>query len=169
MLTNLPKIFDKHRICIICEGNEEYAYLSRLNDLKVWNEQYQDIKHKINDFHGIAYAANEVVMYGNPCTMQIITKHWTTENLKSPAKSVNASLIREYTGVDHYKGRADQIRLVMEAVTAENYTEMKQRVMALKDDDTVIGSSNFGRYLNWFESKDSGWIEKINTVLEESA
>ena len=40
MLTNLPKIFDKHRICIICEGNEEYAYLSRLNDLKVWNEQY---------------------------------------------------------------------------------------------------------------------------------
>lgn len=212
MLTNLPKIFDKHRICIICEGNEEYAYLSRLNDLKVWNEQYgfsfinaggngniparyqdryqngsdelvlvfcdtekkpheqyQDIKHKINDFHGMAYAANEVVMYGNPCTLQIITKHWTTENLKSPAKAVNASLIREYTGVDHYKGRADQIRQVMEAVTAENYTEMKQRVMALKDDDTVIGSSNFGRYLNWFESKDSGWIEKINTVLEESA
>lgn len=42
-------------------------------------------------------------------------------------------------------------------------------MMALKDDDTVIGSSNFGRYLNWFESKDSGWIEKINTVLEESA
>ena len=105
MLTNLPKIFDKHRICIICEGNEEYAYLSRLNDLKVWNEQYgfsfinaggngniparyqdryqngsdelvlvfcdtekkpheqyQDIKHKINDFHGMSYAANEVVI-----------------------------------------------------------------------------------------------------------
>ena len=65
----LIEFLDNHKICIICEGNEEY----------------EDIKRKINVFHGVA-GANEVVMFGNPCTMQIISKHWTDENLKSPAK-----------------------------------------------------------------------------------
>lgn len=40
MPNKMPKFFDKHKICIICEGNEEYQYLKRLKDLKVWNEQY---------------------------------------------------------------------------------------------------------------------------------
>lgn len=31
---------NNHKICIICEGNEEYEYLNRLKNLKVWNEQY---------------------------------------------------------------------------------------------------------------------------------
>ena len=50
------------------------------------HEQYKDIKQKINLFHGINHAAQEVIIFGNPCTMQIITKHWTEMNLKSPAK-----------------------------------------------------------------------------------
>lgn len=40
MQNKLPKFFDNHKICIICEGNEEYEYLNRLKNLKVWNEQY---------------------------------------------------------------------------------------------------------------------------------
>lgn len=40
MSNKLPKISNKHKICIICEGNEEYEYLERLKDLKVWNDQY---------------------------------------------------------------------------------------------------------------------------------
>ena len=40
MTNKLPKFLDKHKICIICEGNEEYEYLNRLKELKVWNEQY---------------------------------------------------------------------------------------------------------------------------------
>ena len=118
MLNKMPKFFDKHKICIICEGNEEYQYLKRLKDLKVWNEQYdislvnaggngniparyqdryqngadelvlafcdkekkpheqyEDIKRKINEFHGVDNAAKEVIIFGNPCTMQIISKH----------------------------------------------------------------------------------------------
>lgn len=59
------------------------------------HEQYEDIKRKINEFHGVDNAADEVIMFGNPCTMQIISKHWTDENLKSPAKPVNAPLIKK--------------------------------------------------------------------------
>lgn len=209
MTNKFPKFLDKHKICVICEGNEEYEYLNRLKKLKVWKEQYEivlvnaggngniparyqdryqngsaelvlvfcdtekkpheqyiDIKRKINEFHGIDNAADEVIMFGNPCTMQIISKHWTDKNLKSPAKLANAPLIKEYTGVEHYKGRADQIEAVMKYVTSENYFDMRRRVNNLDLDELVTGSSNFGMFINWFESNDVAWIEKINKKLE---
>lgn len=209
MPNKLPKFFDKHRICIICEGNEEYEYLKRLKDLKVWNEQYdislvnaggngniparyqdryqngaeelvlvfcdtekksheqyEDIKRKINEFHGVDNAADEVMIFANPCTMQIISKHWTDENLKSPAKPVNAPLIKEFTGVENYKGRADQIKAVMECITVENYRDMSQRVSQFEKIDTVTGSSNFGRFMELLESSDNEWINEINNSLE---
>lgn len=209
MPNKLPKFFDKHKICIICEGNEEYEYLKRLEDLKVWNEQYdislvnaggngniparyqdryqngaselvlvfcdtekkpheqyEDIKRKINEFHGIDNASNEVIIFGNPCTMQIISKHWTDDKLKSPAKARNAPMIKEYTGVENYKGRSDQIKQIMKHITKDNYVVMRHRINKMELDDSVTGSSNFGKYLEWFESDDCGWIEKINTNLD---
>ena len=131
------------------------------------HEQYEDIKRKINEFHGVNNAANEVIIFGNPCTMQIISKHWIDEKLKSPAKLVNAPLIKEYTEVENYKGRADQIQEVMKHVTEKNYVDMCHRVSNLESDDSVIGSSNFGKFIKLFESNDSGWIEGINRKLEE--
>ena len=130
------------------------------------HEQYEDIKRKINVFHGVDNAADEVIMFGNPCTMQIISKHWTDENLKSPAKPVNVPLIKKYTGVENYKGRADQINEVMKYVTVENYKDMSRRVKDLDSDDSVTGSSNFGKFIKLFESVDSGWIEEINNRIE---
>lgn len=209
MNNKMPIFSDKHKICIICEGDEEYDYLERLNTLNVWNEQYdivldnadgngniparyqdryqngsyelvlifcdtekkpyeqyEDIKKKINVFHGIDNAADEVVIYGNPCTMQIIIEHWTDIRLKSPAKKVNAPLIKEHTGVENYKGRADQREEVMRHITIENYRDMCTRVSQMDDVDTNIGSSNFSRFMEFFESEDLGWIEKINGKLE---
>lgn len=209
MQNKLPKLFDKHKICVICEGNEEYEYLERLKTLKVWDaqyeiisdnaggngniparyqdsyqngsyelvlvfcdtekkpyEQYEDIKRKINEFHGVEVAADEVIMFGNPCTMQIIAKHWTEALIKTPAKLVNAPLIEEFTGVPNYKGRTDQIEAVMEHITAENYEQMRKRVCKLELQDTVTGSSNFGRFMELFESRDAKWIDRINDVLE---
>lgn len=209
MQNKLPKLFDKHKICVICEGNEEYEYLERLKALKVWDaqyeiipdnaggngnisaryqdsyqngsyelvlvfcdtekkpyKQYEDIKRKINEIHGVDTAADEVIMFGNPCTMQIISKHWTETIIKSPAKPVNAPLIEEFTGVKNYKGRADQIATVMEHVTAENYADMRDRTSALETRDTVVGSSNFGRFMELFGSSDTRWIDEINSMLE---
>lgn len=40
MPNKLPRFRDNHKICIICEGNEEYEYLNRLIALKVWSGQY---------------------------------------------------------------------------------------------------------------------------------
>lgn len=210
MQNKLPKLFDKHKICVICEGNEEYQYLNKLKSLNVWDsqyefildnaegngniparyqdkfqngsyelvlifcdtekkpyEQYKDIKKKIREFHGIGTKSYKVIMFANPCTMQIITKHWTDEIIKSPSKSVNASLIEKYTGVEKYKGKAEQIDAVMEHITAENYNDMRDRVHNTEKNDSVVGSTNFGIFMDYFESKDAGWIDVINKELEE--
>ena len=175
MPNKMPKFFDKHKICIMCEGNEEYQYLKRLKDLKVWNEQYDislvnaggngNIPARYQDRY--QNGADELVLvFGNPCTMQIISKHWTDENLKSPAKPVNAPLIKKYTDVENYKGRADQIEEIMKHVNKENYVEMSRRVESLELQDFITGSSNFGKFIKLFESVDSGWIEEINKHIE---
>lgn len=209
MASKLPAIPDKHKICIICEGNEEKAYLDRLNNLKVWNqqyeivldnacgngnipsryqdryqngsfelvlvfcdtekkpyEQYEDIKRKINEFHGVENASNEVIIFGNPCTMQIIIKHWTNENIKSPAKSVNAALIEKCTGVENYKGRDDQIKTIMQSISVENYRDMCKRIELLSNEDCLTGSSNFDRYMKLFSANTPDWMDEINRALE---
>lgn len=192
MQNRLPAFLNKCRVCIICEGDEEYDYLDRLSKIDVWNkaykvtldnaggngniparyqdryqngsydivlifcdtekkpyEQYEDIKQKINEFHGVAHAAEEVIVFGNPCTMQIIIEHWADVKLKTPAKKVNSEIIGKLTGVNNYKGRADQRSELMSQITAENYHTMSERVKKMKSDDTVIGGSNFDRLVDY--------------------
>lgn len=38
MKNRLPNFFSKYKVCIICEGGEEYDYLNRLN------EKYRNLK-----------------------------------------------------------------------------------------------------------------------------
>lgn len=210
MANKLPQIFMGSKICIICEGDEEFEYLERLISLDVWSkkycfqlenaegngniparyqdkfqngsydlvlvfcdtdkkpyEQYVDIKRKINEFHGVENAANHVVIYGNPCTMQIITLHWDDVVLGSHKKKKNAPIIFNLTGIEGYKGRADQRQKLFARITKENYQEMQERIKFLPSDDTVEGSTNFGKFIEYFSMDDSKWIQIINKVLEE--
>ena len=209
MKNKLPSVKNQTKICIICEGNEEYEYLERLKTLGVWNEnydislenaggngnvparyqdkyqngsydlvlmfcdtdrkpyeQYTDIKHRIDDFHGVEGAADEVLMYGNPCTMQIVIQHWKEICLKTSAKKMNAPIIEECTGVANYKAKKEQLDHLYEQVTKENYADMLERVKRLPMDDTVEGSSNFARFMECFGDEDIAWIDRINEVLE---
>ena len=36
----LPQIDHRHKVCVICEGDEEFAYFKRLKELAIWNEIY---------------------------------------------------------------------------------------------------------------------------------
>lgn len=40
-LRKLPIVLHKHKICIICEGDEEFDYQSCLKSLNVWNDNYE--------------------------------------------------------------------------------------------------------------------------------
>lgn len=129
-------------------------------------EQYVDIKRKINEFHGIENAADWIVIFGNPCTMQIIIEHWDDIVLSSNNKRKNAPVIFDLTGVEGYKGKREQRRELFSKITKENYWEMRERIKKLSDDDAIEGSTNFGRFLDYFSSDDSEWIQVINRFLD---
>ncbi|MDP4180470.1 MAG: hypothetical protein Q8942_05180 [Bacillota bacterium] len=207
MSKGLPTILQGKKICIICEGYEEYEYILKLIELKVWNSEYifypinaetngniparyQDayqsdsydivlifcdtdkkpyhdyelIKQKINNFHGNDVAADLVVIYGNPCTMQIIILHWDDIKLTSPGKHKSGIEIKRLLGIDKYKAREDQRQQLFANVTKDNYLLMKERVKKLLDDDTKVSSSNFGKFIRYFSGNDM-WIKEINDSL----
>lgn len=129
-------------------------------------EQYIDIKRKINEFHGVENAADQVVIYGNPCTMQIIIEHWDDVVLDSHKKKKNAPIIFDITGIEGYKGRADQRQELFSRITKENYQEMRERIKQLPSEDTTEGSTNFGRFIEYFTTDDIKWIQTINDILD---
>ncbi len=208
MKRRIPSLLHRTKICIICEGDEEYAYLNRLMELGIWDrhyeielvnaggngniparyqdkyqndthdlvlvfcdtdrkpyEQYEDIKRKINEFHGTEKAADEVVIFGNPCTMDIIIKHWTDIDLHSPAKKVNAPIIEECTGVGNYRARKDQIQEVMKHITIENYPLMKERILKRSSIDIEMNSTNFDKLTDRLEGSDDRWIIMIDKQI----
>lgn len=210
MGNRLPKIFTGSRICIICEGDEEYEYLEKLISLDVWckeycfqlenaggngniparyqdkyqngaydlvlvfcdtdrkpYEQYVDIKRRIDEFHGVENAADKIMIFGNPCTMQIIIEHWGDVRLCSNNKKKNAPVIYDLTGIEGYKGRKEQRRKLFSQITTENYQEMRERIKQIPWDDTVEGSTNFGRFLDYFSSDGDEWIKTINRIVDD--
>jgi hypothetical protein len=209
MSNRLPFIGNKHKICIICEGYEEYEYIKKLIELKVWNnqyevtpinaksngtimayyqgiyqngayeivfafcdtdrapyEQYKNITKKINDFHDKKNAAESVVIFGNPCTLQILILHWKDCILKSHNKHKNAPLIAQCTGVDGYKAKKEQRKKLLQKVNKDNYFLMKDRVANIDNRFDKIGSSNFIKLMRNLESENCGWISKLNAKLE---
>ena len=206
---SVPFIVETKKVCIICEGNEEYGYLCRLAELGVWNklysfelinaegngnvppryqdkfnsesydvvlvfcdtdkkpcEQYEDIKHKIDNIHGIPGVSNEVVIFGNPCTMQIIIEHWEDVRLTTQSKKKNAPLICQYTGIENYDAHKEQIEKLVSFVNEDNYKELLRRIENLPDDDKVVGSTNILKFFTCFSSNSSIWIDEINEKLE---
>lgn len=206
---SIPFIIDSKKVCIICEGNEEYAYFNRLKELGVWDkqysfdlinaegngnvapryqdkyhngsydvvlvfcdtdrkpyEQYQDIKSKIDKFHGISGVSNEVVIFGNPCTLQIIIQHWEDVILTTQSKKKNAPLIEKHTGIKNYDAHKDQIETLVSFINAQNYDLMCKRISALSVNDKDVGSTNILRFLNNFSSGSSLWIDEINSKLD---
>ena len=157
MMSKLPQIFTGSRISIICEGDEEYEYLEKLISLDVWSKEY---------CFQLGNAADQIVIYGNPCTMQIIIEHWDDVVLGSHKKNKNAPIIFDLTGIEGYKGRADQRQALFSRITKENYQEMRERIKKLPSDDTIEGSTNFGRFIEYFTMDDSKWIQTINNTLD---
>lgn len=83
------------------------------------------------------------------------------------SKKSQCTVIKEFTGVENYKGRADQRKEIMKHITVENYQDMYTRICKMQNDDTVIGSSNFDKLVKYLSSDDDWWISEINKKLEE--
>ena len=139
MQNKLPRFRDNHKICIICEGNEEYEYLDRLIALKVWSGQY-DIS-LVNAGGNGNIPARYQDRYQNGSYEIVLVFCDTEKSLMSSMWILNGRLMNFMVSI-------------------------MLRMKALKTDDSVSGSSNFGRFIKLFESDDSGWIDEINTKIE---
>lgn len=211
-MAKLPPIrAGQHKVCIICEGNEDYAYMQRMLELNVWNSaydfqlinaksesnifaryqdaysngryeiilvfcdtdkaphtQYKQLKQKLNSFYGNKRtAADKVIIFANPCTMQIILLHFGDVSLKNQGKKTNAPVIERLTGVPDYDAHADQIEAICSKIFRRSYADMRRRAAEINLPDTESGSTNFILYLDRFERQDIKWIREINDTLEK--
>lgn len=131
--------------------------------------QYLGIKSKINAMHEAEDAAGRVVIYANPCSMQIILLHFAVVSLKTQGKKTNARLIEKLTGVEGYKANQEEhIKAICSRINRRSYFNMKERVADICDSDTSPGSSNFIEFLQCFESNDPEWILEIRNYLYPS-
>ncbi len=194
---------DSYKICIICEGYEEFEYLENLRSLKVWSDQYSfnlvnakghgnisaiyqnyynndsfnlvlvfcdtdgspsenftTIKQKIDEIYGEDNKSEKVIIFGNPCTMQIILLHFEIIHLSSHKKEDNRTHIKNLTGIHRYDARESQRKYLFDQITQENYHTMKKNISRLAVHESKVPSTNFLYFLNGFEQKNSDWINK---------
>lgn len=129
-------------------------------------QQYQEVKDKINVMHEADNAVGKIVIYANPCSMQIILLHFAVVSLKTQGKKTNAKRIEELTGVKGYKANQEEhIKAICAKINRQSYIEMKQRVADINRPDDVPGSTNFSKFLPSFESENPQWIIDIRNSL----
>lgn len=128
------------------------------------SNKYMDIKLGLNKFHGNEIA-DEIVIFGNPCTMQIILSHFAQVKLTSQNKTVNSRYIKEYVGIDNYKATEEQRKELFGKIKRSNYEKMKEHVSKLSTNDKDTSSTNILKFVEKFEKDDDSWIDEINSKL----
>ena len=126
--------------------------------------KYKEIKEKINKFHDVD-VADEIVIFGNPCTMQIILSHFAEVKLTSQSKGTNGDVIEKYTGIKNYKATNEQRMLLFGKIKRSNYETMKGNIQKLSNNDEEVSSTNIFKFLEKFENDDDSWIDEINNKL----
>lgn len=160
--SNIPAMFqnvfqnDRYEIILVFCDTDKAPY-----------REYIQIKKKINDFLNKQQAAKKLVIFANPCTMQIILSHFGDVSLKNQSKKTNAAEIEKWTGVKNYDAHEDQIKRICSMIFRRSYEEMKRRVAAINYPDTTLCSTNFSIFLERFENEDTKWISKIQKYLKE--
>lgn len=148
--------------------NDEYDVILIMADTD--RPTYADFMlmlNKINVFHDVEDFANEIVIFGNPCTMQFILNHFSTEcvYVKKSNKKKNAELIHSLTGVENYDAHVEQRRAIFSQITKENYETMKNNIAQCSDQYNEISSTNLLRFIKNLESNDYTWIDNINKKI----
>lgn len=129
--------------------------------------EYSLIKNKINGFHAKSGVTDKVVIFANPCTMQIVLSHFGDADLRNQGKKTNGRIIEELTGVANYDVHADQVKELCSKIFKRSYPEMRERVKEMDKGDEVSGSTNFIHFLDKFENEDVSWISDIKESLEQ--
>ncbi len=110
---------------------------------------------------------DKIVIFANPCTMQIMLLHFGNVELKNQGKKINSAVIEELTGIVGYDAHEDQIKELCNKIFRRSYEMMKERVALIDKPDTEPAATNFIKFINCFESNDVGWIKSTRTYLDK--
>lgn len=195
--------YNKIKICIVCEGYEEYEYLDKLIKLNIFDkaydinlvnakgngnifaryqdiyqrnkyhmifvfcdtehkpyEQFAEIKDKIDELYDQKGISDKLVIFANPCTMQIILLHFGNVVLKSSQKSKNAEDIERLTGIKGYNASEEKRKELFDKITKENYVEMNERIKTMSLNCNNRNSTNISAFLKYLEKYNDKWAEK---------
>lgn len=133
---------------------------------KLPSTKYQEIKSEINRFHN-EDIADKIVIFGNPCTMQIILSHFAEIKLTSQSKAINSEYIKKFTGIENYKASEEQRKELFSKINRNNYEIMKENIKKLSSNDEEVSSTNILDFIGNFESEEDGWIDTINKQIEK--
>ena len=128
------------------------------------SKEYKEIKQKINEFHD-KNVADDIIIFGNPCTMQIILSHFAEIKLTSQSKAINSKYIKKYVAIDNYKATDEQRKELFSKIKRSNYEKMKENVAKLSTNDNITSSTNILKFIKNFENPDDSWIDEINKKL----
>lgn len=131
------------------------------------HEQFNDICYKVNSLHACELASQHVVMFTNPCTMQVILLHWDTSvRLQTPSKRRSATYIEKYTGIQDYSAKESQRTQLISNITKDSYRTMMKGAKQLGMDAALINSTNLHVFFAQLEQPDTNWIDEINKLIE---
>lgn len=149
--------------------NDNYDVILILCDTdKKPHKGYNEMRKRINEqFNSRTAVTNRIVIYTNPCTMQIVLSHFAEVELKTQSKSVNAPIIEKLTGVSGYKAKKKQIEDICKQITHTSYFSMKERIRKINKPFSEVPSTNFIQFLELFENDNDDWINEINKVLNK--
>lgn len=147
---------DSYEVILIFCDTDKYPY-----------REYSQVKKKINDFFDKRLAAQKLILWANPCSMQIILSHFGDVSLANQGKKTNADIIEKLTGVAGYDGHEKQITEICNHIFQRTYPEMKSRLVQEEYMDSYAGTSNIVRFLDLFENDDAKWIADIKKYLEK--
>jgi len=144
--------------------NRDHAILIFCDTDKSPYSQYQLLLGKLEGLHG-ADVSEKVIIYANPCTMQIVLSHFGNIKLVSQSKNTNAPIIESLTGITGYDASEEQRQQLFSLVKRDNYSVMKETDCMYKVDYKILSSSNIGYFLKKFEAPDISWIQEINDLI----
>ncbi len=122
---------DAYELIIIFCDTDRYPY-----------REYSLLKKKLNQFFDKRNVTQKLVLWANPCSMQIILSHFGDVKLEKQGKKTNAAVIEQMTGVPNYDGHEYQIREICRQIFQRSYSDMKKRLSEDDYDDERSGSSN---------------------------
>ena len=105
-------------------------------------EKFLALKDNINNVIDNEKQLKNILIFANPCSMQIILSHFDKVALKSNKKSDNAPIIEKLTGVSDYKATDNQRKNIMKKIDSANYITMKGNIINLSSSYKDVPSTN---------------------------